>query len=231
MWASSPPAFPAGSSPRMWGTDMGPTPPLWRRRFIPTHVGNGISQLGELRTPAVHPHACGERPISGRSGCMYSGSSPRMWGTVLHRCQEPNKLRFIPTHVGNGVAMPCSALTVTVHPHACGERLAILHFNRQANGSSPRMWGTGRRDAFAEDAPRFIPTHVGNGSSVRASCSPIAVHPHACGERQGRSIPRRIIVGSSPRMWGTVFSSRYPTLTLRFIPTHVGNGVVKTATG
>ena len=71
------------------------------------------------------------------------------------------------------------------------------------------MWGTG-----APPAP------------ATAGCS---VHPHACGERhRGRNCPD-IGVGSSPRMWGTVETPLAGVVTVRFIPTHVGNGASMTA--
>ena len=70
---------------------------------------------------------------------------------------------------------------------------------------------------------RFIPTHVGNTPSndQRMICS--SVHPHACGEH---IIKVRFILsflGSSPRMWGTLYCPLQLEHHSRFIPTHVGN--------
>ena len=70
-----------GSSPRMWGTPS-PVPSQPKiGRFIPTHVGNAVPCCGVFDTPAVHPHACGERKKLSRKGGNLVGSSPRMWGT------------------------------------------------------------------------------------------------------------------------------------------------------
>ena len=71
-----------GSSPRMWGTDACPDWGGWKRRFIPTHVGNGNSPNVVRSDGTVHPHACGERSSIGGLLFRIGGSSPRMWGTA-----------------------------------------------------------------------------------------------------------------------------------------------------
>ena len=49
------------------------------------------------------------------------------------------------------------------------------------------------------------------------------VHPHACGEHNRDIRDPETGNGSSPRMWGTHFDILSHLLSLRFIPTHVGN--------
>ena len=72
-----------GSSPRLWGIRRQIEYPAFRRRFIPTRVGNTGHDEGNPLSPAVHPHACGEYepPILLRPS--YNGSSPRVWGIRL----------------------------------------------------------------------------------------------------------------------------------------------------
>mgnify|MGYP001230963690 CR=1 FL=1 len=90
---------------------------------------------------------------------------------------------------------------------------------------------------------RFIPTHVGNTSTLTALGIILAVHPHACGEhaRPQAGIGRAAVHphacgehkmanhdgalnnGSSPRMWGTPQCHPQRIIRARFIPTHVGN--------
>ncbi len=53
-----------GSSPRMWGTVRLRQDDVVDGRFIPTRVGNSISGRGESSSVGVHPHACGEQPVS-----------------------------------------------------------------------------------------------------------------------------------------------------------------------
>ncbi len=90
-----------GSSPRMWGTPdrLLQPPPL--RRFIPTHVGNTFDYGLDEKPCTVHPHACGEHVGAGWGRGVGVGSSPRMWGTLLHIPYPFRHGRFIPTHVGN----------------------------------------------------------------------------------------------------------------------------------
>ncbi len=51
----------SGSSPRMWGTDRAEDMAERLKRFIPTHVGNSITDEPFLYSVPVHPHACGEQ--------------------------------------------------------------------------------------------------------------------------------------------------------------------------
>ena len=70
-----------GSSPRMRGTRL-PNPRCphnWR--FIPAHAGNTASNARSIRTPTVHPRACGEHMHASRESNGHAGSSPRMRGT------------------------------------------------------------------------------------------------------------------------------------------------------
>jgi len=90
-----------GSSPRMWGTQVGQPLHHMERRFIPTHVGNSVVSRVSVEMQPVHPHACGELVCAVPPDFTVDGSSPRMWGT-LNECGLVLRLcRFIPTHVGN----------------------------------------------------------------------------------------------------------------------------------
>ena len=93
-----------------------------------------------------------------------------------------------------------------------------------ALGSSPQAWGTGRKSGSGPLSRRFIPTGVGNGSSLEHMLKQYSVHPHMRGERvisSGLIIPQ---CGSSPHAWGTASDSPAPSKRDRFIPTGVGNG-------
>ena len=70
---------------------------------------------------------------------------------------------------------------------------------------------------------RFIPTCVGNAIRSRYLSSSTPVHPHVCGERVRRSLCKAYLVGSSPRVWGTLGRGKSGELPARFIPTCVGN--------
>ncbi len=76
-------------------------------------------------------------------------------------------------------------------------------------------------------AGRFIPTGVGNAEIGRMLLVKATVHPHGCGERCGRSFPTQDGYGSSPRVWGTLLISGASHITVRFIPTGVGNAILR----
>ena len=167
----------------MWGTVFAEKTDSRHWRFIPTHVGNGLSPILPYKRNAVHPHACGERLLVFIRALLYLGSSPRMWGTAMVNNVSDASCRFIPTHVGNGTRALCSRPKPPVHPHACGERAKGNPHPDISGGSSPRMWGTVEKIGLGEGAIRFIPTHVGNGELGTLHGILPAVHPHACGER------------------------------------------------
>ena len=152
-----------GSSPRLWGTDQTPNSPTTSFRFIPTPVGNGKAKVDQKAKMAVHPHACGERFWLASILFERYGSSPRLWGTALLLNISTSDARFIPTPVGNGSALLKISRSVSVHPHACGERSASWISGISGIGSSPRLWGTGFAARVLLSLGRFIPTPVGNG--------------------------------------------------------------------
>ena len=132
----------SGSSPRMWGTREAAEAFEGENRFIPTHVGNTRCPGLLLRAYPVHPHACGEHEDTQRDCHSPTGSSPRMWGTLLRFAHLDRLPRFIPTHVGNTPTISWLIRTLTVHPHACGEHVTSDEARGKRAGSSPRMWGT-----------------------------------------------------------------------------------------
>ncbi len=85
--------------------------------------------------------------------------------------------------------------------------MIVVHTLPTMDGSSPRVWGTFRR--------------------IFCSAACCAVHPHVCGEH-GRVCGRVVLGhGSSPRVWGTCDFVRCVRRVHRFIPTCVGNILIK----
>ena len=114
-------------------------------------------------------------------------------------------------------------ITLSVHPHVCGEHGSPGSRPPRLHGSSPRMWGTSGRTRLTTRRRRFIPTYVGNMMSAVPMSVPSAVHPHVCGEHFLSILREQFLIGSSPRMWGTCLSGMPGQLPDRFIPTYVGN--------
>ena len=157
-----------GSSPRTWGTAAAVYDKILRQRFIPTHVGNSSAQSPRPGWSSVHPHARGEQSFWVIAPDSRIGSSPRTWGTGELSAVRAASSRFIPTHVGNSwgiMGMPCG---MAVHPHARGEQSSAPSPASAPRGSSPRTWGTASFRILCQTILRFIPTHVGNSSSVPA---------------------------------------------------------------
>ena len=92
----------SGSSPRLRGTVAQAVGEPFRRRFIPAPAGNGAWEVLHGRKGTVHPRACGERSFSVQASVVFSGSSPRLRGTVSARAPPLGWRRFIPAPAGNG---------------------------------------------------------------------------------------------------------------------------------
>ena len=148
-----------------------------------------------------------------------------MWGTPTNRHGNRTHRRFIPTYVGNATQRKLLPVTVTVHPHECGERTGKLVDQFSSLGSSPRMWGTPPWTYLGSNLTRFIPTYVGNANDVGWVSEKPPVHPHVCGERAEKSKAAKAYRGSSPRMWGTQLIELSKRPGYWFIPTYVGNAI------
>ena len=112
---------------------------------------------------------------------------------------------------------------MTVHPHGRGEHHLWHWPDYFHDGSSPRAWGTRECTRQFSDGPRFIPTGVGNTLQARGAAQIQPVHPHGRGEHQYGYFINKIIIGSSPRAWGTHNHVSRLLVFERFIPTGVGN--------
>ena len=146
-----------------------------------------------------------------------------MWGTDFDMSKNETPVRIIPTRVGNSRPEASRPGQLPDHPHACGEQVSGATRKRYRCGSSPRVWGTGGVDCQRLEALRIIPTRVGNRPRLYPSDIVPPDHPHACGEQNSNYNASYMTTGSSPRVWGTVFSACRPSWCLRIIPTRVGN--------
>ena len=146
-----------------------------------------------------------------------------MWGTLSNLHNLPYCLRIIPTHVGNTQSPRRLRRPLSDHPHACGEHSTNVVHIPPLDGSSPRMWGTLILLHTSLYCVRIIPTHVGNTAEPCCFLFVLSDHPHACGEHPANAIKKVGGIGSSPRMWGTRLVPPPKALSIRIIPTHVGN--------
>ena len=79
---------------------------------------------------------------------------------------------------------------------------------------------------------RFIPARAGNAISAEAPCWPVAVHPRACGERNGvPTLAASSLSAVHPRACGER-AARWPACGMssrRFIPARAGNAIWRPA--
>ena len=207
----------------MWGTRTCTARVPSAYGIIPTHVGNTSPRASSPTTRWDHPHACGEHPKISLARLWNSGSSPRMWGTLLDLSAARPPIGIIPTHVGNTRRSWKPTMAGRDHPHACGEHTPSAKTLTSLPGSSPRMWGTRNNRRHRGIAEGIIPTHVGNTEHKAVVVDDAGDHPHACGEHGMTDNGAKKLRGSSPRMWGTPSKLRLDIHRQGIIPTHVGN--------
>ena len=212
-----------GSSPRLRGTAMGTAGPCDDRRFIPAPAGNRAGGSGGASGTSVHPRACGEQLLDLMIESVKTGSSPRLRGTVERARRDILDERFIPAPAGNSREPRSDPPGTSVHPRACGEQGTPPEDEGWSVGSSPRLRGTELDDPAPAVPDRFIPAPAGNRPVRDARRSRRTVHPRACGEQisSQRKCPQ--LVGSSPRLRGTVFVVLMGLIIGRFIPAPAGN--------
>ena len=154
---------------------------------------------------------------------MYSGSSPRTWGTPAAAPCVDVVSRFIPTYMGNATSAHSGRSGSSVHPYVHGERFPSCCNLQNSYGSSPRTWGTRELSHLRARSRRFIPTYMGNAYSLGHILQNRTVHPHVHGERSGATTDLIGDAGSSPRTWGTPPARCRGRVVSRFIPTYMGN--------
>ena len=195
---------------RLVTIDLSPAP----ARIIPARAGNASCFPGRARRPTDHPGACGERGDFQPGRNPFTGSSPRVRGTLEHWLHQLRRERIIPARPGNAAHRGAHRSQPSDHPRACGERVPAIdvpvhnrgssprvrgtrrrvHVTTIVHGSSPRVRGTRRHLPRRRFQLRIIPARAGNASARLPRLPPVADHPRACGERWIPAGTRRWIV-------------------------------------
>ena len=152
-----------------------------------------------------------------------SGSSPRLRGTRGGWSCVLGVLGIIPALAGN-TALCCLRRSVFWdHPRACGEHKDCGSRRRMGQGSSPRLRGT-LADGVLLHAPHgIIPALAGNTSMRDMIPSSGRDHPRACGEHGVHDHIGADLLGSSPRLRGTLLQCCCLPFTPGIIPALAGN--------
>ena len=99
----------------------------------------------------------------------------------------------------------------------------MLDITGSVTGSSPRLRGTQLHQFLLYFQIRFIPALAGNTPRILTPTLSASVHPRACGEHPFHSLPFLTVLGSSPRLRGTLTNVSDPMQRQRFIPALAGN--------
>ena len=193
-----------GSSPRLRGTRGSWFQSVVEPGIIPALAGNTGSCAVFYVGGGDHPRACGEHVLRSRKPVAKEGSSPRLRGTRTVLVVRGDGRGIIPALAGNTWLYVATASSQRDHPRACGEHCIVYIPANTRQGSSPRLRGTPAAHSSTTTAHWIIPALAGN-TGPRASPAPIARdHPRACGEHAREVDPGRYVVGSSPRLRGTL---------------------------
>ena len=181
-----------------------------------------VAIVADIPSP-VHPRACGEHLEWEPGGLAAYGSSPRLRGTFVAQTAHAAGIRFIPAPAGNMYRTARSRCLEPVHPRACGEHSPASDRGCRKRGSSPRLRGTYLLGRVRVLNQRFIPAPAGNMTSNPPVTYIHTVHPRACGEHYRVGLTEGLVVGSSPRLRGTLIGAGRTAHDGRFIPAPAGN--------
>ena len=171
----------------------------------------------------VHPRGCGEQHCARFRRRLPQGSSPRVRGTDRLWIYLGLVRRFIPAGAGNREQPGPNDCHHEVHPRGCGEQYSSSKSLSEITGSSPRVRGTVGPLQNQHCVVWFIPAGAGNSRSMSVLRTSAKVHPRGCGEQRSGRITGDHVIGSSPRVRGTVMCMILLALWLRFIPAGAGN--------
>ena len=111
---------------------------------------------------------------------------------------------IIPAYAGNTAIDRIHGAIRGDHPRVCGEHELWREGAPSPWGSSPRMRGTRQSGGGGRIRLRIIPAYAGNTDSLTVLDRDGGDHPRVCGEHSHILKWRGGIMGSSPRMRGTL---------------------------
>ena len=170
-------------------------------------VGTSKLRQSFVYTDKDHPHACGDKLSSYRALSPSSGSSPCVWGQETGTLSPLLRTGIIPMRVGTRTYLCRKADINKDHPHACGDKLLQTPSRTPHQGSSPCVWGQVYDRSGYSSVNRIIPMRVGTRQRFCVVLNKIKDHPHACGDKRKKLLRKNTLIGSSPCVWGQVFST------------------------
>ena len=151
------------------------------------------------------------------------GSPPRVRGTAeLADCKIPCT-RITPACAGNSGSPSPPLRRTWDHPRVCGEQAAALGGEWRAEGSPPRVRGTGLDPPAGRMEERITPACAGNRLKVTPIYEDFEDHPRVCGEQRERKWKALLKRGSPPRVRGTDSPATPAGSAQRITPACAGN--------
>ena len=151
-----------GSSPRMRGTLVVAELLGHESGIIPAYAGNTWNRQRQASPCWDHPRVCGEHAVLNSDALPFTGSSPRMRGTLLHHALALASGGIIPAYAGNTCETCEGSSDGGDHPRVCGEHGCNLYHRGGLPGSSPRMRGTHDVPWHNRRYGGIIPAYAGN---------------------------------------------------------------------
>ena len=130
---------------------------------------------------------------------------------------------IIPAYAGNTFRPVMVGVRPRDHPRVCGEHALLANANAEPLGSSPRMRGTQSSSAKSDYRRGIIPAYAGNTRSLSGWRSWPRDHPRVCGEHFWSCWLCAWLLGSSPRMRGTLDPAHPEIDQTGIIPAYAGN--------
>ena len=146
-----------------------------------------------------------------------------MRGTVSSNFMKQAQKGITPACAGNSFHPVIIRRIVEDHPRVCGEQLTYDHAEFWANGSPPRVRGTGQPNAMIARSIRITPACAGNSAMLHQLFDYQQDHPRVCGEQRYINITAEYLTGSPPRVRGTVFLRLIRKSRVRITPACAGN--------
>ena len=136
---------------------------------------------------------------------------------------------IIPAYAGNTRWMIPPVRARGDHPRVCGEHCGEHSARFGVLGSSPRMRGTHSRCRRAANVTGIIPAYAGNTMMTPRLTTATWDHPRVCGEHDPLVPSVCDVLGSSPRMRGTLGRRVVGLCLVGIIPAYAGNTTARNA--
>ncbi len=149
---------------------------------------------------------CGEQILNLLRHDVVPGSPPRVRGTAVQTSSMGKVHRITPACAGNSVLRIVQATDVEDHPRVCGEQLRVRWCLGRKVGSPPRVRGTVVFHVSQLFHRGITPACAGNSVVSTLKLSSMKDHPRVCGEQLHVQSCLPALLGSPPRVRGTVIS-------------------------